>query len=308
MRSKAEPDEVRPGRPPAEMNYSEFVGLVRERNRPSGGIRTVHHACVQTQLRQGQTALEVGSNTGFTSVNLALLSGAKVTGIDLQSESIAEARALARSHRVEDSVTFLHGDTTNLSFATGSFDLVWASNVASFVTDKQAMLAELTRVLKLGGSLVAVPIFYRREPPAALVKEVGRAIGTELPVMTKGDWCDYFSSGGGGGGGILELYHDADFEYGHRSSADIASYCEVIMASEHLLDRDEGFRDDVRARLEYFMNLFNENLAYAGFSVLLFQKRRQAEQAELFLAKPALDVLSYADGLPMTARDQLWHP
>lgn len=274
------------------MNYSEFVGLVRERNRPSGGIRTVHHACVQTQLRHGQKALEVGSNTGFTSVNLALLTGAKVTGIDLQSESIAEAQLLARSHRVDDSVTFIQGDTTNLSFAAGSFDLVWASNVASFVSDKQAMLAELTRVLKLGGSLVAVPIFYRREPPATLVQEVGRAIGTELPVMTKADWCDYFLSGAGDE--VLELYHEADFEYRHRSSDDIASYCEMIMASEHLLDRDEGFRDEVRARLRYFMNLFNENLLYAGFSVMLFQKRRQAEQAELFLAKPVLDVSSYA--------------
>jgi SAM-dependent methyltransferase len=280
--------EVRSGRSPADMNYSEFVGLVRERNRPSGGIRTVHHACVQTRLRQGQTALEVGSNTGFTSVNLALLSGARVTGIDLQSQSIAEAQALARSHRVADSVAFLQGDTTHLSFATGSFDLVWASNVPSFVSDKQAMLAELTRVLKLGGSLVAVPIFYRREPPAALVSEVGRAIGTELRVMTKGDWCDYFLSGAGGD--VLELYHDADFEYGHRSSTEIASYCEMIMASEHLLDRDEGFRDEVRTRLRYFMDLFNENLAYAGFSVMLFQKRWQAEQAELFLARPALDV------------------
>lgn len=290
MRKKVVPYEALP-----EMNYSEFVGLVRERNRPSGGIRTVHYACVQTRLRQGQTALEVGSNTGFTSVNLALLSGANVTGIELQSASIAEARVLARSHRVEDSVTFLQGDTTNLSFATGSFDLVWASNVASFVSDKQAMLSELARVLKLGGSLVAVPIFYRREPPAALVKEVGRAIGTELPVMTKGDWRDYFLSGAGDE--VLELYHEADFEYEHRSSEDIAAYCEVIMANEHLLDRDEGFRDEVRARLRYFMNLFNENLVYAGFSVMLFQKRRQAEQVELFLTKPALDIPSNADGL-----------
>ena len=281
-------------RSPSAMHYSEFVGLVRERNRPSGGIRTVHHVCVQARLRPGQKVLEVGSNTGFTSVNLALLSGATVTGIDVQSESVAEARTLAASHGVDGSVTFLEADVTDMPFESGSFDAVWASNVASFVSDKPAMLAEMTRVLKVGGSLVAVPIFYRRRPPDLLVDEVARAIGTELPVMAKQDWRDYFLSGAGGD--VLDLYHEADFEYETRTSEDIEAYCETLMAKKHLRERDEEFRTEVRDRLRYFMNLFHENLGYAGFSIMLLQKRRQAEEPELFLTRPALDGASRAEG------------
>lgn len=276
------------------MHYSEFVGLVRERNRPSGGIRTVQHVCVQTQLRPGQTALEVGSNTGFTCVNLALLSGARIMGIDLQRESVTEAQTLARHHGVDGAVRFLEADITYTPFASGSFDMVWASNVASFVSDKRAMLSEMLRILKIGGSLVTIPIFYRKQPPAALVEQVAQAIGTDLQVMTKRDWCDYFLSDTGNG--ILELYHDADFEYEHRSSADIESYCEAIMAKEHLRGCEEGFREEVRSRLRYFMNLFNENLSYAGFSIMLFQKRRHAEEVELFLSRPAPGASCCTDG------------
>jgi len=229
--------------------------------------------------------LEVGSNTGFTSVNLALLSGARVTGIDLQRESVAEAQALARRHCVDGTVRFLQANVVDTPFASSSFDIVWASNVASFVSDKQAMLSEMMRILKIGGSLVAVPILYRKQPPAALVEQVAQAIGTELRVMTKPDWRDYFLSDAGNG--TLELYHDADFEYERQSSEDIESYCEMILAKEHLRDYEEGFREEIRSRLRYFMDLFNENLSYAGFSIMLFQKRRHAEEIELFLSKPA---------------------
>lgn len=57
------------------MDYSSFVGLINERNRPSGGIKTVHTVAVNAFINKNKKVLEIGSNTGFTSVNLALLTG-----------------------------------------------------------------------------------------------------------------------------------------------------------------------------------------------------------------------------------------
>ncbi len=67
-----------------KMHYSDLVGLVRERNRPSGGVRTVQTVAVNAFLGAGSRVLEVGSNTGFTSVNLALLCQGHVVGIDVE--------------------------------------------------------------------------------------------------------------------------------------------------------------------------------------------------------------------------------
>lgn len=49
-----------------EMNYSEFVGLINERNRPSGGIKTIQEVIVNARLDEKKKILEIGSNTGFT--------------------------------------------------------------------------------------------------------------------------------------------------------------------------------------------------------------------------------------------------
>jgi SAM-dependent methyltransferase len=267
----------------ADMDYSTFVGLVRERNRPSGGIRTVQEVAVQARIRDHSRVLEIGSNTGFTSVNLALLTGASVLGIDINADSVAEATAYAQLHSLADRVRFQRGDACRLDQPDGAFDAVWVSNVPSFVADKQAMLSETVRVLATGGTLIAVPIFYRRNPPPEIVAEVSKAIGTEVPVMTKADWRAHFESLDG-----LELYFEADFEYHLRGERDIEDYCDILMAKEHLLTYDSTARAEIRSRMRYFMNLFNENLSYAGFSILLFQKRVSSDEVEFFVSYPAV--------------------
>ena len=55
-----------------EMNYSEFVGLINERNRPSGGIKTIQEVIINARLDEKKKILEIGSNTGFTTVNIGL--------------------------------------------------------------------------------------------------------------------------------------------------------------------------------------------------------------------------------------------
>jgi len=267
---------------PAEMDYSTFVGFIRERNRPSGGVRTVQEVAIQARLTERSRILEIGSNTGFTSVNLALLAGASVTGVDINPDSVLEATAYASLHSVGDRVGFQLGDARGLDFPDGVFDAVWVSNVVSFVSDKLAMLKEVNRVLAPGGTLIAVPIYYRTEPPAPIVEEVSKAISAPVDVMAKSDWRDFFESPDS-----LELYYESDYVYERRTEADLDDYCDTLMANEHLHSYDQPTRAEIRSRLHYFMSLFNENLSYAGFSILLFQKRVARDETELFISCPA---------------------
>ncbi len=270
----------------AEMDYSSFVGLTRERNRPSGGIATVHRAALHARLGPDSRVLEIGSNTGFTSINLSLLSGASVVGVDVNPDSVAEATRHAERLGVADRVRFEQGDARTLAFGTEQFDAVWISNVASFVDDKLAMIGEAQRVLKWGGILIAVPIYYRTPPPAALVDEVSTAIGARIDVTTKEAWHGLF--GADCGHGSFERYHEEDFEYLLRSEETIAAYCAEIMAKDHLRDLPARAGTEVGERLRYFMDLFNRNLQYAGFSIQLSQKRRLREETELFTSRLAV--------------------
>jgi len=147
-----------------KMNYSEFVGLIDERNRPSGGIKSIHTVAINSQLDSSKKVLEIGSNTGFTSVNLSLLTGCEVVGIDANAPSIAKAEKYVAEHGSEGKVSFLSADACNLPFEDSSFDMIWCSNVTSFISDKEKAVSEYMRVLKPGGTLVFIPIYYIENP------------------------------------------------------------------------------------------------------------------------------------------------
>lgn len=263
------------------MDYSTFVGFMQERNRPSGGLATVQEAAVQARLAASSSVLEIGSNTGFTSVNLALLTGAQVVGIDVNADSVAEAGRLAKVHQLSERVEFRIADGRRLPFEDKTFDAVWVSNVLSFVAEKADMLSDAVRVLKPGGTLIVVPIYYRDTPPQQIVDKVSDAIGTTVDVLSKSDWRTFVEREE-----ELELYYQSDHAYLLRSAADIDAYCDVLMEKEHLRALPDDVAGQVRDRVRYFMSLFNENLHYAGFSVLLYQRRAQREEMELFVSRP----------------------
>src|SRR5258708_7327932 len=154
------------------IRYAEAVALLRERNRPSGGIRTVHAVARDCFIRPDTEVLEIGATTGFTATNLAMLTNCSVTGIDINDQALREASDYAGRMGVAHRVRFHIADATALPFPNDRFDVVWASNVTSFISHKSRAIAEYTRVLRSRGFLVLVPIYYHRKPPTDIVRNV----------------------------------------------------------------------------------------------------------------------------------------
>jgi ubiquinone/menaquinone biosynthesis C-methylase UbiE len=92
--------------------------------------------------------LEVGGGEGELAERIRDELGAEVIGID-QSERMVE---IQQSKRIDARV----GDVRELPFADGEFDVVVAAWMLYHVPDLQRGLAELARVLRAGGRLVAV--------------------------------------------------------------------------------------------------------------------------------------------------------
>lgn len=92
--------------------------------------------------------LEVGGGEGELAERIRAELGAEVIGID-QSERMVE---IQRSKGIDARV----GDVQNLPFDDAEFDVVVAAWMLYHVFDLDRGLAEITRVLKVGGRLVAV--------------------------------------------------------------------------------------------------------------------------------------------------------
>ena len=99
---------------------------------------------------RGKTVLELAAGTGLIAKNI-VSSAAHIEATDASKEMIAEAQRDNQSTKLHFSVQ----DMFHLPYADGSFDVVIAANALHIVPEPEKALAEIRRVLKDDGVLVA---------------------------------------------------------------------------------------------------------------------------------------------------------
>jgi 2-polyprenyl-6-hydroxyphenyl methylase/3-demethylubiquinone-9 3-methyltransferase len=92
--------------------------------------------------------LDLGCGGGFLANALGCEEGIEVTGLD-QAE---DALVVARAHDASGRVHFLHGDARAIPFPDGEFDAVCAMDFLEHVEDPGAIVREVARVLRPGGT------------------------------------------------------------------------------------------------------------------------------------------------------------
>lgn len=112
------------------------------------------------RLRQGMSLLDVGSGPGTITMDLAArLAPGRVVGVDASADVIERASFDSTALNL-DNLSFEVGDAYDLDYADGSFDVVHAHQVLQHVGDPVAMLRELRRVAKPGGTVAVRDVDY----------------------------------------------------------------------------------------------------------------------------------------------------
>jgi SAM-dependent methyltransferase len=105
-------------------------------------------------LAPGERVLDLGCGAGTDSLIAAQMVGeqGRVTGIDMTPEMLAKGRAAAAAMGAAN-VEFVEADAERLPFADAGFDVVISNGVIDLIPDKDAVFAELIRVLTPGGRM-----------------------------------------------------------------------------------------------------------------------------------------------------------
>jgi SAM-dependent methyltransferase len=147
-------------------------------------------------LLPGNAVLDVGCGTGDDARALAhrVAPGGHVVGIDISARLIEEARA--RAGTTQASVRFIVGDAHATALAADSFDGARVERCLQHVERPQAVIAEMRRVVRSGGWIVAAEPDWETlvidATDHALARSITRAvseraahgrIGRQLPAL-----------------------------------------------------------------------------------------------------------------------------
>ena len=105
---------------------------------------------------QGKALLDIGCGTGGVTLHLAEKYGlACATGFDVEKPVVEAARRRTEARGSAVRAVFVHAPPGPLPFADASFDVVFSKDALLHVPDKDALFAEIFRVLRPGGVFAA---------------------------------------------------------------------------------------------------------------------------------------------------------
>jgi SAM-dependent methyltransferase len=140
-----------------------FLAVLGKRVIHPGGRRSTEELFRLADPQPGQRALDVGCGVGTTAIELARRFGADVTAVDISSMMLERTLANIRRAGIGERVHVGRGDILALEFADDSFDRVIAEAVTMFV-DRPSAAAELVRVCRPGGMVLATEFLWRKPP------------------------------------------------------------------------------------------------------------------------------------------------
>src|SRR5437773_2056662 len=125
------------------------------------------------RLAPGEKVVDVGSGAGFDSFIAAAQvgPGGQVAGIDMTAEMLAKSRQTAEALGLGH-VQFREGLAEALPVEDAWADVVISNGVINLCADKQAVFAEILRVLRPGGRLQFADIANGRPVPAEALRDI----------------------------------------------------------------------------------------------------------------------------------------
>lgn len=149
--------------------------------------------------------LEVGCGTGATLAQLSHHAGVRLYGVDISAQMLETAAQRLAYCGVSSVSLKLLEPGGKLPFEDGFFDAVYAESVLGIVEQPalNACMTEIKRVLKPGGSFLAVDAVWKVNTPLATIRKINDRCRKDFGIIqsnespsNEAEWTDFFGQMG----------------------------------------------------------------------------------------------------------------
>lgn len=264
------------------LSYTDFISFIKETNRCPGGKNSIREIAQNSFVNEHSKILDIGSNTGFNSLEFAHITKAKIYGIDISKSCVNEAKTIV-SKDIDDvkrRVVFKVASAYDIPFKEEYFDLVMCGGATSFMEDKGKAVSEYFRVLKPWGFLATTQLFYSKRPPQRILNAVSEIIGTQIKYLNRDDWLNILR-----GNNKHELYYFKEYTFMKKTTEDLVSYVSSFLEKPHLINLNKEVKNEIYNKWLNYMKIFTQNSEYLSYFVALFRKNNYSEEEEFFVRK-----------------------
>ncbi len=170
--------------------FDQWAAAGRDRGMEDHHWHTAKHALARMPVETGDTILDLGTGSGYA---LRALGEAhrieRGVGLDGSPEMARNAREYTDDARVEYTV----GEFHDLPFADDSVDHVWSMEAFFYASDPVAVLREVRRVLRSGGTFFCAVNFFEE---STHTHDWQDELDVEMYLWDRQDYRDLFREAG----------------------------------------------------------------------------------------------------------------
>lgn len=249
------------------LSYTDFVGLINQWNVLPGSHVTLSKWAHFSGLNKNSRLLEVACTTGFSSRELALLSGCSGEGFDLSEKSIK--MATYNKEQYAPQIDFSYSVADGYKYKSDKpFTHIAVGASLGFFPDPAKMLERCISILEDGGHILASPFYVTKPLPQTLVKRAQKVFDitpTGTPYKE-----------------IMKSYNKLEVIFEERNSLvqeteeELNYYCKCTIdrACKMLNITDKKVYEAMYKRLYEVKKMSNDLRPYQMYSVLVLRYRK----------------------------------
>ena len=251
-----------------KMPYTEFISFAHQWNIPPGSFVTLNEWAIFARINKDSRILEIASTTGFSSREIARITGCSAVGIDICSSSVERAQFNHQLYAKNLDLEYICMDACDYK-SEKKFTHIILGAALGFFENPEKMINNLKELLEDDGMILVSPYYLKGDKlPKDLIEKTKKVIEINPTNF------DYYEA--------IKPYENFEVLYENRK--------EIIPETEEQMEKysrdtintackfhnitDEEIIEYMYQRMYEIKDICNELHKYFGYSVIVLRYRK----------------------------------